>query len=83
MEVTFSETTIIHRLPPEDRTNFEIFDIIRERLRVNKLWLSVINNIKQQLWRMGHPKIKKRKRMKEKKRLKEVTRYIIKQDMSP
>lgn len=83
MEVTFSKTTIIHQLPPEDRMNFEIFDIIRERLRVNKLWLTVINNIKQQLWKMEHPKIKKRKRMKEKKRLKEVTRYIIKQDMSP
>ena len=83
MEVTFEETTVIHYLPPENRMNFEIFDIMRERIRVNNMWLAVIKAIKQHIWRIYNPKIKRPKKIKNKTRLKDSTRYIIKQDMSP
>ena len=82
MSVTFSNVLEEHIVIPwENRTNFDMFDVIRERIRVNKLWLEVIKQIKQQLWRMEHHK--KIKHNKDKKRLKELTRFIIKEDMSP
>ena len=38
-------------IPWENRTNFDMFDVIRERNHVNKLWLVMI---KQKLSRMKH-----------------------------
>ena len=82
MPVTVSNVLEEHIVIPwENRTNFEMFDVIRHRIIVNKLWLEVIKQIKQQLWKREHPK--KIKHPKDKKRLKELTRFIIKEDMSP
>ena len=82
--VTFSNLLEEHiMIPWEDRMNFDMLDVIRERIRVNKLWLEVIKQIKQQMWRREHPKKIKRKQPKDKKRLKELTRFIIKEDTSP
>ena len=84
MPVTFSNVLEDHIVIPwENRTNYDMFDVIRHRISVNKLWLEVIKQIKQQLWRREHPKKIKIKRPKDKKRLKEISRLTIKEDMSP
>ena len=50
--VKFSNVLEEHiMIPWENRTNFDMFDVIRERNRVNKLWLVMI---KQKLPRMKH-----------------------------
>ena len=80
ISVTFSNVLEEHFVIPwEDRMNFDIFDIMRERIRVNNMWLAIIKNIKHHLWRSENPKIKKRKKIKCKKRLKEITRLLIKE----
>ena len=60
--------------------NFQIFDNIRERIRVNNMWLNVIKGIKQYIWKLQNPKIKRNKKIKNKKRLKDITRSIIKEE---
>ena len=74
--VTFSDDLEEHIVIPwENRTNFDMLDVIRHRILVNKMWIDIIKQIKQQQWRLEHPE--------DKKRLKDNVLSIIKEDTSP
>jgi len=79
MSVTFAETTTEHILPWEDRLNFDNFDILRMRLRVNHLWLKII---KLYIWRRQKPHKVYKKRLKDKKKLKDLKHFIKQEIMS-
>jgi len=82
MKVEFKDKILVHQLPSEDRTNFEILDNMREKLRIGNMWLVMIKAIKRHTWRLQNPKIKRFKKTKIKKRLKDISRFDIKEDIS-